>query len=238
MPVSPGGNMVSIRGTARGRSACMPSYSTPRPATADRREALALAKDADDPLLQAEAWSMMAYTLNAHEQCLESIPYYRQARQAFERAADEMRAARARLGFILALSITGQSREALAAGHEAGEVFRRHRDDASLAKLTTNLGIVFQRIDDHDRAARYFFDAAGLFEKIGDERALAQVYLNLGNTLCSLDRFGESEEMYANCENISIRLGLDDLRGHALYNKAYLYFLTGRFSQALTVYCE
>ena len=215
---------------------CRPRNESSEESLAVAREALALAKDADDPLLQAEAWSMMAYTLNAHEQCLESIPYYRQAIQAFERAADEMRAARARLGFILALSITGQSREALAAGHEAGEVFRRHQDDASLAKLTTNLGIVFQRIDDHDRAARYFFDAAGLFEKIGDERALAQVYLNLGNTLCSLDRFGESEEMYANCENISIRLGLDDLRGHALYNKAYLYFLTGRFSQALTVY--
>src|SRR2546426_12365573 len=58
------------------------------------RDALALAKKVDDPLLQAEAWSMMAYALNADEQCVESIPYYRQAIEAFERAGDEIRAAR------------------------------------------------------------------------------------------------------------------------------------------------
>ena len=200
------------------------------------REALALAKDADDPLLHAEAWSMMAYTLNAHEQYVESIPYYRQAIEAFERAGAETRAARARLGFIAALSITGQSREALAVGHEASKVFGRLGDDASLAKLATNIGGVFRRLDDNERAVQYYFDAARLFEKIGDEGSLARTYLNLGNTLCSLDRFSESEEMYGNCENMSVRLGTDDLRGHALYNKAYLYFLMGRFSQALTVY--
>src|SRR6266478_4905968 len=107
------------------------------------REALAAAEDADDPLLQAEAWSMMAYTLNANERYLESIPYYRQAIQAFDNAGEERRAGRARLGFISALSLTGQSREALAAGREAGEIFRRLGDDASLAKLATNLGAVF-----------------------------------------------------------------------------------------------
>src|SRR5437870_11101881 len=42
--------------------------------------------------------------------------------------------------------------------------------------------------------------------------------------------------MYKNCEDIAAKLGSDDLRAHSIYNKAYLYFLSGRLSHALTVY--
>jgi CHAT domain-containing protein/tetratricopeptide (TPR) repeat protein len=200
------------------------------------RQALAIAKEADQPRFLAEANCMMAYALNANEEYVESLPFYREAIRGLEEAGEVNRAARIRLGFITALSTTGQSREALAVGQEAKRLFQEAEDYASLAKLATNLGAVYQRLDDNERAVQHHFEASELFKKIGDERALAQSYLNLGNTLCLMDRFTESEEMYSSCEAIAVRLGIDDLRSHSVYNKAYLYLLSGRFSQALLVY--
>ena len=200
------------------------------------RSALDLAKDLNEPRWLREAWCMMAYALNANEEYTESIVYGRHAIPALEDAGEWQRAARMRLGLILALSTTGQSREALAVAREAEALFREQHDIQYLAKLATNLGAVYQRLDDHERAVQCHFDSAELFKRVGDERSLAQAYLNLGNTLCFLDRFAESEEMYARCEELSLKLGLDDLRAQSLYNKAYLYFLSGRLSQALEVY--
>jgi CHAT domain-containing protein len=200
------------------------------------RSALTQAQESGDPLFQREAWYMMAWALNANEQYAESIVYSRQAIPALEEAGEFERAARVRLPFIMALSTTGQNREALSVAAEAQEIFRAKGDNASLAKVATNLGAVYQRLDDHERGAQCHFEAAELFKKAGDERALAQSYLNLGNALTFLDRFAESEKMYERCDAIATKLGLNDLRAHAIYNKAYLYFFSGRLSQALTVY--
>ena len=200
------------------------------------RSALSVAEESGDPRFLREAWHMMAYALTANEQWVEAITYYRQAIPAFDQAGETQRAARMRLGFISSLSLTGQSREALAVAAEAEQIFRHGGDNASLAKLATNLGAVYQRLDDYERAVQCHFEAAELFNQIGNERALAQAYLNLGSTLCFQDRFAESEEMYGKCDEIAARLNWSDLRAHAAYNKAYVYFLSGRLSQALIMY--
>ncbi len=179
-----------------------------------------------DPRFLREAWHMMAYALTANEQWVEAITYYRQAIPAFDQEGETQRAARMRLGLISSLSLTGQSQEALAVAAEAEQIFRHGGDNASLAKLATNLGAVYQRLDDYERAVECHFEAAELFNQIGNERALAQAYLNLGSTLCFQDRFAESEEMYAKCDEIAARLNWSDLRAHAAYNKAYVYFLS------------
>jgi CHAT domain-containing protein/tetratricopeptide (TPR) repeat protein len=213
-----------------------PRNAVSEESVAEARSALALAQQSGDPRFLREAWHMMAYALTANEQWVEAITYYRQAIPAFEAAGENQRAARMRLGFISSLTLTSQSREALAVAAEAEQVFRESGDNASLAKLATNLGAVYQRLDNYDRAIQCHFEAAELFSKIGDERALAQAYLNLGSTLCFQDRFAESEEMYARCDEIAARLNWPDLRAHAAYNKAYVYFLSGRLSQALIMY--
>ncbi len=200
------------------------------------RSALALAQESDDPHFLREAHYMMAYALTANEECGEAIPHYRQAITAFDEAGDSRRAGRLRLGFISALSLTGQSRQALEVAREAEQIFRESNDQALLAKLATNLGVVYQRLDNYDRAVQCHFEAAKLFGEIGDEQALAQAYLNLGCALCFQDRFSESEEMFARCEEIAARLNLPDLRAHARYNEAYVYFLSGRLPQALEMY--
>src|SRR4051812_34785515 len=174
-----------------------PRNALSQDSVAAARSALSVAEESGDPRFLREAWHMMAYALTANEQWVEAITYYRQAIPAFDGAGESQRAARMRLGFISALSLTGQSREALAVGAEAEQIFRHHADNPSLAKLATNLGAVYQRLDNYDRAVQCHFEAAELFNQINDERALAQAYLNLGGTLCFQDRFAESEEMFA-----------------------------------------
>jgi len=213
-----------------------PQNASSRESVAIARQALSVATEAQDEHLLTEAWCMMAYALNANEEYVEALPYYRQAIHALERAGDEKRAARSRLGFMNALLLTGQSHEALRVGHEAAELFREQRDTAYQAKLATNLGMVYQRLDDHDRAVVYHSEAADLFRQIGDEESLAKACLNLGITLTSLDRFAEAARMYADCNRLSSRLEMHELGGQARYNEAYLYFLSGRLSQALALY--
>jgi CHAT domain-containing protein/tetratricopeptide (TPR) repeat protein len=200
------------------------------------QSALSLAEASGNPRFLREAWYMMAYAFNANEEYIASINYYRMAIPAFDQAGEIERAGRMRLGFVVALSVTGQSREALDVASQAEEIFRERGDLASLAKLKTNLGAVHQRLDNYERASQCQLEAVELFQKVGDERALAQSYLNLGSTLTFLDRFDESREMYAKCDEIAARLELTDLRAHAQYNKAYLHFLSGRLSQALLTY--
>jgi tetratricopeptide (TPR) repeat protein len=159
-----------------------PQSAASRESLSIARQALSVATEAQDDHLLTEAWCMMAYALNVNDEYVEALSYYRLAVQGLDQAGDHKRAARTRLGFINALSMTGQSREALLVGREASVLFSQHQDSASLAKLATNLGTVYQRLDDPQRAVAFFSEAADLFGQIGDERGLAQVYLNLGNT--------------------------------------------------------
>jgi CHAT domain-containing protein/Flp pilus assembly protein TadD len=227
-------------GRVRQTSLCggQPQSALSRESLSTARQALSVATEAQDDHLLIEAWCMMAYALNVNEEYVEALPYYRQAIQALDQAGDEKRAARLRLGLIHALSMTGQSRVALTVGHEAARLFRKQQDSAALAKLANNLGLVYERLDEKHQALVHHSEAAELFRQIHDERSLAQVYHNLANTLCSLDRFAESEEMYQRCDSLSLRLGLHDLRAQARYNKAYLYFLSGRLSEALALFRE
>src|SRR5712692_2462271 len=112
-----------------------PRNAVSEKSVAAARSALELAKDSGDPRFLHEAWCMMAYALNANEEYVESIVYCRQAIPALEEAGEYKRAARMRLGLILALSTTSQSREALAVGHEAEALFRDQQDYVSLAKV-------------------------------------------------------------------------------------------------------
>src|SRR5262249_15006331 len=61
-------------------------------------------------------------------------------------------------------------------------------------------------------------------------------YLNLGNSLARLDRFEEADEMFAASETLSRELGITELVAQASYNRAYLHYLRGRYSDAFELF--
>jgi tetratricopeptide (TPR) repeat protein len=198
------------------------------------QEALSIASRSDDPILRAEAHRMMAYALNANEEYELSISHYRDALESLDVTDGKQEiAARTRLGLIAALLMSGRYSEALQTGESAQAWFLANGDDISLAKLYTNLGNVYHRLDDHARSLEYHEKARTIFKAKGDQRALALSTLNMANSLSSLDRLIESDSHYATAERLSRQMDMPELLIQARYNRAYLLFLRGRFSDAL-----
>jgi CHAT domain-containing protein/tetratricopeptide (TPR) repeat protein len=202
------------------------------------QQILDIAGTSGDLTLFAEASAMMAYALNANEEYARALPFYTQGLEALERLGEKATAARRRLGLMVVLANLGKCDEAIQVGAEADKWFLSSGDEAGHARLCSNLASVYMRQDEHGLAFRYQSEALEYFKKTGDEKALAQTHLNAGNALSNLDRFEESNLHYEQCREIATRLGLDDLSAHARYNRTYLSFLRGRYSEALSGYNE
>ena len=202
------------------------------------RLGLSVADCSNEEHLKAEAWSMMAYTLNANEDYAECLTFYGKSVESFERIGEHDRAARTRLGFMYALSMVGQHDEAIRIGLLADEWFQQNGDALRHARFCVNVATVYQRLDRHEEAIQSIKEAIGTFSKLQDEQGLAQGYLTLGNSLCALGRFAESEEMYALSAEISERLAIQDLQIQARYNRAYVRLLRGHYSEAFAAFEE
>jgi CHAT domain-containing protein len=197
------------------------------------RHALQIATNSGSDQFMLEAWRMLAYSLTANEQYEEAIPYYKSVVEMLERMGEHQQSARSRIGYVAALAHVGQLQEALGVAKAAEQWFAENDDEQGLARLLTNLGIVHHRLDEHAQGVECYVKAAEIFKKLGDKRALAQTCNNLGNVLSMLDQFEQSDNMYQRAEELSDELGLADLLAQASYNRAYLRYLRGRYSEAL-----
>jgi tetratricopeptide (TPR) repeat protein len=174
---------------------------------------------------------MLAYSLNANEQYTESLPFYARVIDAFD-ARDPGQAARVRIGYVSALFHIGQYREALAVASVAEDWFKKNNDQVGLARLSNNIANLYDRLGENARAYEYHQTHSELIKKIGDQEDLAKSYLNLGNSLAAMDQFEKADQMYADCENLSQKLGIHELWIQASYNRAHLYYMRGRYADA------
>ncbi len=197
------------------------------------RQALQLASDSDSELFLIEAWLMLGYTLTANEDFEEAIPYYKLAIEHLERTGQESRAARNKNGYVAALFHTGRYDEALGVARTAEEWLKAHNDEAGYARLCSNIANLHHRNDDHVQSYKYHLMAVETFERIGDPQPLAIAYLNLANALGNVENFEKADEMYEKSDAVSRSLGMLDLCAQAEYNRAFLHYLRGRYSDAL-----
>src|SRR5207249_11735109 len=127
----------------------------------------------------------------------------------------------------------GRHVDALDVAGAADKWFTKTGDEHARARLFTNVRILYRRRDDYTNDAKYYRKAATTFEAMNDKQALAQTCLNLANCFSNIDRFEESDKLYERSAKLSDELGLADLSAQASYNRAYLSFLRGRYSDAL-----
>ena len=209
----------------------------PRSAESERGVALAkvcfqIAAFSGNERLVVQSCRMLAYGLTANEQYEESLTYHERAIQGLDAEGDASQAARARLGYIAALFHTGRYQEALLVAAVAEDWFRKNNDEVGFARLCNNVANLYDRLNEHAQAFRYHLTHSEIVQKIGDQEGLAKSYLNLGNSLASMDQFEKADQMYENSENLSRQLGITELSAQASYNRAYLYYLRGRYSDA------
>jgi tetratricopeptide (TPR) repeat protein len=197
-------------------------------------EALRLATEANDDELLLEAWRMLAYSLSADERWLEAIPYYEKAITAYESRGDHVFAARrVRIGYVNALMLAGRYEDALNAAKIAEYWLKEGGDMEGYARLCTNVANLHQRLDQYQQSCDYYAKALAVFEAKNDKQSTALIYQNLGYPLGRLDRFDEAEAAYERAEVLANELGMQELGAQARYNRAYLSFLRGRYSEAL-----
>ncbi len=201
------------------------------------REALRLAGSSGDTNLMFQASWMLAYSLTANEDYQESMSYWEQA-TATVPAGDPSLETRVRIGFVTALTHTGQYERALAVAGEAERSLRESGDKLRYARVCTNIGNIYHRLDQPNRSYDYYLTAAEIFQQLGERQAEAQVYLNLGNCLSQVYRFKQSDEMYERAERISGDLGLRELWIQSNYGRAYILYLRGRYGDALRAFAQ
>jgi CHAT domain-containing protein len=196
-------------------------------------QALQLATDSGNERFLLEAWRMLAYSLLANEQYPQAIQYYKISIEKLEEIGEHRQAARNRIGYVAALAHAGRRQEALDVASVAEKWFVQNHDEEGRARLFTNLGILHHRLDEHTQGVEYYEMAAGIFEKLGDKRALAHTYNCLANVLSMIDQVERADELYEHVGKLSDELNLFELSAQASYNRAYLYYLRGRYSDAL-----
>jgi CHAT domain-containing protein len=215
-----------------------PRGSTSNEALLMSRLAKSLAECSRSEALLAEAHRMMAYVLNASEEYESAIAEYIHAILYLERLGLHQKAARTRLGLVAALFMTGRYEQALEEGKRAEDWFRKAGDDDGRARLSANLGNLYHRWDQHARAVEYHNDAIESFRKLNNPAALAPCFLNLADSLSMLDRLEEADSTFEQSQRICEEHGLKDLGAQAKYNRAYLSFLRGRYSEAIQSFGE
>lgn len=192
----------------------------------------------DDPAVNAEANRITAHVMNAAERYTDATHFYRLAIADLEAIGLMNDAARTRLGFSAALMHSGAYDEALAVCQTADQWFVEQGDDHAHARVMVNTGNIYHRLDAHLKALECQLEAAKVFEASGSHNDWAANALNLANSYCILDRFEESEAMYLRAEQLATEQGLTPLSEQARYNYAYLHFLRGRYSDAITAFNE
>src|SRR5579883_24241 len=198
--------------------------------------ALRMASQTNDRGLLAEACRLMAHTLNVDEKYEQSLDYYRKAITLFESCGSAEQANRTRLGFMASLYMLGKYDEALAVAGEAERWFQLNHHQLGLAKIYVNIGNLNYRREMHREALTYQSKARALFEQLQDWPAVAMTYLNIANGLSFTDQLREAENMYNAAEELSARLGMQELFMQARYNKSYLMFLQGRYIESLEAF--
>src|SRR5262245_26078198 len=164
-------------------------------------EAVSLAETSTDADLMFQASWMLAYSLTANEDYLESIPYWEESTKRV--SANPALENRVRIGFVTALTHTGQYERALTIAAQAERYLRESGDNLRYARLCTNIGNIYHRLDRPNHSYDYYLTAAAIFQQLGECQEEAQVCLNLGNCLSQVYRFRESDEMYERAERIS-----------------------------------
>ena len=202
-------------------------------ALAFARLALSVASHSNSQTLRAEAHRMMAYVLNANEQYEQAILHYMEAIMLLEQYGELHKVARTRLGLVSALFMTGRYEQALEEGRRADEWFIKSGDQDGHARLYVNLGNLYHRLDQHAKALEYQNAAIKVFQKLKNTAALPVCWMNLGDSLSMLDRFEEADRNFAKSQKLSQKSILTELYIQAKYNRSYLSFLRGRYSEAI-----
>lgn len=163
------------------------------------------------------------------------------ARRSYERAVESaMRAGADRergqilVGLLIVLNTLGERERAAAVATRAERILKRVQDRSYLGKLYLAQGNSFYEAERYDDAHREYRSAHRILKSEGTVGATwAILLMNLGVASMYLGRIDESRRYLLDSEAHATDHGLDLLRAHARFNRAFLERLRGDYRAAL-----
>jgi CHAT domain-containing protein len=144
-------------------------------------------------------------------------------------------AARTRQGLMDVEMYLGKYMDALETGRKALRYFRRKDKHNLAARVMTNIGNIYHRLDKNRMALRYYDRARNIFEKEGGI-PLAIVDYNRANIFANMGELKKAEELYRQTSLMYKTAGIGINAAKADYSLAYLYFLSDKYTLALSAF--
>jgi tetratricopeptide (TPR) repeat protein len=221
--------------------------SVPRLVRSDRRRALSVAELAvmiASRLADAEG---VAQSLRAKGNALHGLgrnkaaaEHHQRALQLFRSVGNPDQIARTLSTSIQPLILQGRHDQAFAFAREAREIFSRQGDQWRLARLELNLGNIFDRRDRFEDALACYESAYRYLTVHGaeDPEAVAAALHNIAVSCIRLNDFRKALNAYEQARHFAAEHEMHVLVAQADYNIAWLHYLRGDYSRAISMLRE
>jgi tetratricopeptide (TPR) repeat protein len=216
----------------------------PQLVKSDRNKALAVAEtalmiahrlgDAECVALSLRARANAHYSLGQSKTALEN---HAQALRLFRSLGHSEQVARTLSSSIQPLILQGRYRQAFAAAREARKIFTQQQNQWRVARLDLNLGNILDRQDRFAEALECYKRAYRYLSVHGqdDPEAVAVALHNMAVLYVRLNDFRAAEGTYEKARTFAAAHDMPVLVGQADYNIAWLHYLRGDYSRAISM---
>ncbi len=201
----------------------------------ERLEQLALLTD--DEVSTAFAQASRGRLLHLFGQHAKAYDFYESAIKTLQRVRLIKEAAILQKQQIDTLTETGRYQEALRVAQSARRVLAQS-DPVQLAQLELNVGHIYYKLDRYKTALEHYNKARDIFAVKGESSMRAHVALNTSNIFAEIDRPDEAIELLEYAAKAWSKVGQKLKAAQARSKIAYLKFLRGNYTAALTSYYQ
>ena len=202
--------------------------------------ALTIARQLHEAEAAGQALRAKANALHAFGRNAEAIIYHGKATKLFRSTGNTEQLARTLSSSIQPLILQGRYKAASAAAEEARAIFKAQGDEWRLARVELNAGNIFDRQDHFREALHCYHRAYRCLKQIveQDPEAIAIVLHNMMVAYVSLNDLRRAESTYEEARRFASHHGMDVLASQADYNIAWLYYLRGNYTRAISMLRE
>ena len=202
--------------------------------------AMTIAQQLREPEALAQATRAKANALHAFGRNAEAVVHHRRAAKIFRSTGNAEQLARTLSSSIQPLILQGRYKAASAAADEARVIFTAQGDQWRLARVELNAGNILDRQDRFCQALQCYQRAYRYLKEMADQdpEAIAIVLHNMTVAYVSLNDLQLAESTYNEARRFASHHGMHVLASQADYNIAWLYYLRGNYTRAISMLRE
>jgi CHAT domain-containing protein len=208
-------------------------YSDPKEALRLAETAVRMAAASEDPNDLGLALRAKGAALSRCNDNLGAVECFDVALKIFQEGGSELEMTKTRMNRINAYLLLSRFDEALADSAVVTLAYRQTGEEGRLAKHLVNVGHIYFRLDRLEENLRYLDEAEAILKRLNQSADLPHVYLNRAVALTALNRTAEALDLFNKAKQLATDYNMPAIEAQADYNICYLYFMQGRYTDAL-----